>query len=112
MAERNPMPPRDRRKLDSVAPGKRSKYRDTKRWCRGKSGVPHEWAITEGSFSHSWPCKLITYYRTGGDANDSWWQCWHVESCVNCGKINRHFLNPGECPNMPPGTPTRKGLFG
>jgi hypothetical protein len=55
-----------------VAPSGKSKYKDTKRWCRGKVGREHVWVPNE---------KYARYEHTS---------FWHVFSlavkCENCGK--------------------------
>ncbi len=75
----------------------KDKAKRLKQFCKGKEGVPHKPVITQQSYYRQ--CRLGDDWRTR--LRLSKWVCWHQESCENCGKIIRHFINWRECPSLP-----------
>ncbi len=79
--------------------------KDTREWCRGKVGVPHQPAIVKGN--GKLPCRWAGRYDykliRRQDAWSVGWSCWHHEECSACGKILRatRHLNASECPAYP-----------
>jgi hypothetical protein len=91
---------RDRRNPDDRGyRSRRPKARkDTKRWCRGKVGVEHTPEIqSDRRGLGPYPCRVPPDWARW---RSTWW-CHHVERCSECGKILRHSLNVGECPDYP-----------
>lgn len=81
---------------DEWRPHRRRK--NTRKWCRGKEGTPHNLVIKLG--------KVGTRRSSTGAATCFWWRwgtphwsCGHEESCANCGKILRYGLPSVECPH-------------
>jgi hypothetical protein len=73
--------------------------KDTRRWCRGKRGVPHHPVIVftpplyrRGEAECEWDS------RWSGDVR---WHCHHQEHCGACGKVLRVSVGCGECPAYP-----------
>jgi hypothetical protein len=86
-------------------PAKRGPGRkDTRNWCRGKTGVAHVPAIVFRSpmWNDQAVCKWCPLYSRGLDVT---WCCYHREECDRCGKILRDGetfdLGDGECPDYP-----------
>ena len=50
---------------------KKSSKKDTKRWCKGKVGVEHEYKLVESG-------KISRLY-------------WKTHKCINCGKKDFEF---------------------
>ena len=75
------------------APGKK----DTKRWCKGKAGREHviETVVDRRSQTRQPNCRETDYRWFSSDG----WLCYHVQQCVNCGKISKHWLSRAECPS-------------
>lgn len=67
--------------------------KDTKRWCRGKTGTEHEATLTTEPLG--WPdgrcgwCKWLPTF----------WACHHRIKCSRCGKILKRLLRE-DCPEF------------
>jgi len=86
------------------APGRK----DTRSWCRGKPGVPHQPVIIIGKGDTGHSCEWVPEndYRLLRRGEDGWsvgWLCWHREECSRCGRILRERWQVGaaECPDCP-----------
>ena len=77
--------------------------KDTRHWCKGKVGVPHQPEVNRQSYAGSWPCRepsawfKVQYHRR---SYRPWW-CYHQIACRVCGKILAHQLDWRECPDLP-----------
>ncbi len=80
----------DLRRTDPVHPPKPPARKDRARWCKGKEGVDHDYAIsiptnTDGFFSNQ-PCRAATYGIPDG-RTWSVYLCKHRWVCTRCGRI-------------------------
>lgn len=83
--------------------------KDTRTWCKGKVGTPHELVIEVDLRQGGWrggggSCFWSSSYWTadGGRGHQWSWHCRHVERCTACQKIMRLFLAKEECPDLHP----------
>lgn len=78
-----------------VEPRKDHPTKDTKNWCRGVVGRPHEPEIARTpnlwGVSPKKPCGSSGFIP-----------CFHSRVCKNCHKILVHFLPKEECPDLNP----------
>jgi hypothetical protein len=87
-------------------PGKK----DTRSWCKGKTGVPHRIQLVRvawrpgGSTACGW---VPGYVHRRGGIYEVTWSCCHQEQCSRCGRHFRWRLKPQECPDWP-GTPEQR----
>lgn len=80
--------------------------KNTKKWCKGKTGVEHKPEIRKSRYHASMGdkafCRWVprwTGWRSGGwDYKNPRWLCFHEEFCTTCGKITRHTIDREECP--------------
>ena len=70
--------------------------KNTRRWCRGKVGVPHTPAIREGDPKEQVPDWLK---RCGTNSWTGKWRCAEQEYCTRCGKIIRRRVE--RCSKQP-----------
>lgn len=74
-------------------------YKQTKKWCRGKINVPH---VTHLVIDKSgWRQNCCGWIRWNSSEPEKFWRCCHIEQCINCGKILKHFIVSKECPDYP-----------
>lgn len=80
--------------------------KDRKRWCRGKSGVPHDVRAVLDPRRVEWvkrvraldkPCEWVINRRTG---KPGWYSCSHLVRCVNCGRVMDRVKE--NCPDYTP----------
>lgn len=87
------------RRTDPVHPPKPPGKKDKARWCRGKVGVEHVWAVIvpPNTFGHPAmrECRAIEYYRMDGSTWNTW-LCKHRVVCQKCGRIKRRATQ-SEC---------------
>lgn len=82
------------------APGKK----DTKHWCRGKVGVPHEPEVTL-DHNYGLVCRPHRYYNwrltsVPREQRFYWaWSCRHRITCKNCGKVLEYNIPVKTCPD-------------
>ena len=77
--------------------------KDTRSWCKGKVGVPHQPVVNRQSFGQGRPCRqppawFSMQFRRG---NHRQWWCYHQVVCRICGKILVHQLDWRFCPDLP-----------
>jgi hypothetical protein len=73
--------------------------KDTRRWCKGKTGREHVPAIVfRPWYGHT--CHVLEP-GSWRDMARTGWHCEHVEQCSVCGRILREAwkLAPSECPD-------------
>jgi hypothetical protein len=76
--------------------------KDTRQWCRGKTGREHQPTVVLAPYTTGAPCHLPSGWQL-----DCWpetpWTCAHREACSGCGKILRDHgkLLAAECPDYP-----------
>lgn len=68
--------------------------KDTKRWCRGKQGVPHVEVVVR----ESWNGTRDTACTDDPARLPGWIPCYHRVRCGECGKVLR-YLNAASCPD-------------
>jgi hypothetical protein len=75
--------------------------KDTRRWCRGKVGVPHSTVLQLAAYA-------VAFKRTCQATKDgTWWAqrapwaCHHQRVCETCGKITDHAVGWQYCPDLP-----------
>jgi len=88
-------------------PSKRPPGRkDTRSWCRGKAGVPHQPVIV---FRPTWTRRPQPACEWAADwiGEQVRWHCHHEEHCGPCGKILRTRIADEECPDYP-GDPAQR----
>lgn len=91
-----------------------ARRKPTRRWCRGKVGVPH---VTEVVRHHQYEVPPFADRACGWTewrfVAQQRWSCMHVVRCASCGKITEHRLdlrcpdydgspNPGNVRDVPP----------
>lgn len=69
----------------------RSKYKNTRKWCRGKEGVEHSPIVEISRPFHSIPNAIC-----GNSPNTNYNMCYHHVACENCGKELQ--FTPDICP--------------
>lgn len=86
MAKKYTPPKRSRRKY--------SARKDTRKWCRGKPGIPHKPVIVKVPWGqqHGLKCKST-------DVMVGWRHCWHQIECAVCGKFIAD-VDPADCPEL------------
>jgi hypothetical protein len=94
---------RDRKDPDNPGyrPRKSKARKNTRRWCRGKVGLEHRPVLDYRSFIKSYRDEPYCRVPPSWSPSKMDWWCRHVEKCSECGKILRHKLNVGECPDLP-----------
>lgn len=82
--------------------------KNTRKWCRGKVGIPHQPTITMDKGWRSWMGTLV------GSPKCRWWtsmwrgnkdldyRCGHQRTCVACKKVLDHRVEPKFCPEYAP----------
>lgn len=83
---------------DNQPPGRK----DTRAWCKGKPGRPHQRIIAEEG--GQWACRWIVNWDPAARRHDgAVWTCHHREECKACGKILRNGwdLTSDECEHHP-----------
>lgn len=87
------------RRTDPAHPPKPPGKKDKARWCKGKVGVEHAWAViipvNTDSFYLRRECSMVTYGRVGGKTWNTW-LCKHRVVCTKCGRIKRRATQ-SEC---------------
>lgn len=87
------MPARDQRRTDPSHPPKPPGRKDKKRWCKGKVGVEHQWAVMVPTNVFGWdvnrPCRPSSYGIAGTDRVWNIYLCKHRIVCDGCGKALR-----------------------
>lgn len=87
---------------DVLTAGKRrSKRKDTGKWCKGKVGREHVWKIAKTNWAINQECKYYNGvdWRTGESYRH--WKCWHLHVCANCGKHGDEWFGLGtKCPDF------------
>ena len=78
--------------------------KDTRTWCKGRVGTPHQLVIEFDFRSGIRRCFWSSSYATAMGTREHQWSyhCGHVERCRLCGKIMRFFLDKSECPSAHP----------
>lgn len=95
----------ERRASAPEVPRHRSR-KNTRRWCRGRTGVEHVLEVRLNKYAEApWrhgqpPCYRVDWRLNG------WW-CNHERYCVTCGKIIDVSLD-GECPSVTTDVPRSK----
>ena len=64
--------------------------KDTKRWCKGKTGREHVPRLIVKGYNSDFTC---------GPGWDGRWRCYHREACAVCGKILGDRIPAGSCPD-------------
>lgn len=89
-----PAPPLDR---DRPA----SKRKNTKDWCKGKEGRPHQPALGYTDQLKQFKFTDCTEYV---ERIKTWKHvartCLHQEACTACGKVLTQFVRIEECPDL------------
>lgn len=67
-----------------------ARRKNTRRWCRGKVGVPHTLAVREGDPKERVP---EWFKRCGPNPWTGRWRCAEQEYCTSCGKIMRRRVD-------------------
>jgi hypothetical protein len=83
-----------------------SRYRDTRRWCRGKEGVEHVPEFTRQRPEAEAPCyRRDDWYRLLKNDDPSNylryyapWECRHRITCADCGKVLKDWPAWDLCP--------------
>ena len=83
-------------------PGKKN----TKLWCKGHEGRPHQLAITlDGRYRTYQPgrCRWYPRWEWREKRYVLRWTCVHQETCTACGKVLRYqgSLGDADCPAYP-----------
>lgn len=68
------------------------KRKDTKHWCRGRKGVPHQPKVVKVPWSQKENATCSEY-------ETSWRHCWHQIECAVCGKFIAD-VDPADCPDL------------
>jgi hypothetical protein len=76
-----------------VRPRLGRKKKDTWRWCRGRSGVPHKPTIEK----IGWGAQIGI--KCGDEGLEGWKHCWHQVVCAVCDKFMGD-LDPADCPDL------------
>lgn len=59
-------------------------HKDTKQWCKGHVGRPHQLGIEIPANAWRQDCRWVTNV-----GSRPWYSCQHVEHCLVCGKVIR-----------------------
>jgi hypothetical protein len=85
-------------------PGKK----DTRQWCKGKPGREHQRGnLVLKRWGHGdRGCGWRPYWaHDKGDWDNGeykvQWECWHRDTCGECGKVLRDQVPARECPDYP-----------
>jgi hypothetical protein len=74
-------PRRDEVRATDLPPRPQRGRKNTRRWCRGKVGVPHQVEVRVSRHAYNDPpCYRVEWY-TGC------WFCNHERACTVCGKV-------------------------
>lgn len=90
---------------DEDTPVRRRSKKDTKKWCKGKVGVEHDYQLAPNH--HNFKCQPHRTYLPNGEKVDEWW-CNHETRCTKCGKYDKWYAYDVEsnrgadiCPDNP-----------
>jgi hypothetical protein len=97
---------------------RRSSSKNTRSWCKGKTGRKHTLVIEVPANDYRRrPCgwRKLEYVNRWGE--EPYYECSHVELCSTCGKVfRRHYgwmkdspLADRECPDYTDPTPPQTG---
>lgn len=80
--------------------GRHRARKNTRDWCKGKVGRPHE--LGEPRRKYGLACRVSLWFRQpGGQAVGApSWYCAHYETCQRCGKM-LYPVDPLNCPDRP-----------
>lgn len=83
--------------------------KNTRDWCRGKEGVPHQPVIVFAPPVFRRPVTITCEWASRWSGEAVIWDCHHEEHCASCGRILRTQarLAGSECPGYP-GSETQK----
>lgn len=87
---------------DEMTPHKSNK--DTRRWCRGKPGVPHQLVVRLDknlAALRGADCRWTLRYIHGRRPVLNW-NCRHERGCAVCGKVLEYTVPQQDCPAFQP----------
>jgi hypothetical protein len=80
--------------------GRHRSRKNTRDWCKGKVGRPHE--LGEPQRKYNMACRVTWWFRhpRGEAVVAPQWYCSHYDTCQRCGKL-LHRIDPERCPDRP-----------
>lgn len=75
--------------------------KDTKHWCKGKTGRDHFPMISERTKFGWWTCMKAPQWALDRRP-ERLWLCYHDVTCIRCGKVLQWSLDDWrQCPDLP-----------